>query len=291
MPKLTDSQTRQPARILVVGDPGSGKTGMLAHLLDHDQKLFIADFDDKLTPIRQFVKPEKLGNLVYEKLIDQVRPDKITGYPTTVGKPTAFRRFINLVNNGWIDSGDGTNYGKPESWDDNTWLVIDNLTSLGRAALFYSQDIKGQLGQKTSLPTLGAAIERVEGVPMLLKSYPINTIMLAHLAHQSPGEELELPEGESKTQTPAGQPERKLSTADFKRYPYTLGRKLPRRIGAYFTAVLQTKTIGSGERAVRVIRTVPDEDVDVQVPTLPKALPAELPLTELYRVITALQAA
>ena len=293
MPKLSDS-TFEATRLLIVGDPGSGKTSAVGYLLNHGQRLFIADFDSKLNVIARCVSGEALKNLYFESLLDKVRPDKVTGYPTTIGKPTAYRKFINLTSK-WVDSSSGEDFGAPESWGPNDWLVIDSLTSLGRAILFYLQDGSGKLGQRALGPVVWRVADMIEGVVSTLRSYPINSIMLAHLAPLSASEDFVVEEQSSdpvKQENFTARMEAKLSNPNSNmRYPLVQGsKKLPRHIGGYFSAVLMTKRVGSGEQTKRVIRTAPDEDVDVQVPVAPKSLPAELPLTDLYKVIEAIRA-
>lgn len=292
MPKLSAPENKRPIRLLLVGDPGARKTTAYGHLLAHAQKLFVASFDDKLDPILAHVPREHHGNLVFERLVDKVRPHPSTGFPTTIGKPTAFRRFINLTEN-WKDT-DGTDYGKPETWDENSWLIIDSLTSLGDAALRYTQDEVNKMGEKVSLPTLGRAIGRVEGVPQTLLSYPINTITTAHLAPMSAAEDIEIQDAISSPvdkEKAEARAEAKLANPyNNKRFPYTLGRKLPRRIGAYFTAVLYCRVEGSGKNARGLISTLPQEDVDVICPTAPGKVPAEVGSHELWKVIEAIRA-
>jgi len=69
------------------------------------------------------------------------------------------------------------------------------------------------------------------------------------------------------------------------RYPIALGQKLPAKIGGYFNVVLQAVRVGSGVGARRVLRTVPEEDVDIKVPLLPKTVPAEVPIDKLWTIL------
>src|SRR5690606_9246861 len=108
-------KSKKVQRILLVGDPGSGKSSAIGSMLEHGQKLFIADFDDNLDPIRNFVDPKYHDNLHYETLVDRVRFHPETGYPFVPGKPKAFSRFIKLTDR-WVDSESGQDFGPPEEW-------------------------------------------------------------------------------------------------------------------------------------------------------------------------------
>jgi hypothetical protein len=288
MPKLSNQSEKRVQRILIVGDPGTGKTCCVGHLLEHGQKLFVADFDNQIDVLRHIIPAKFHENLVYANLVDKVYPDPVSGYPRTDGKPTAFRKFVRLVRR-WVDD-DGTDYGVPETWDENTWLVIDNLTAMGQATLMFSLDFKGRMGQRISLSVLGDAINRVEGVTVMLRGLPINTITLAHLGPVNVEKIKDEEDAEDDVPTTVPEQEKmSVSPVSKKHYPVTLGRKLPKRIGGNFTAILQTDIVGSGTRTQRIIRTVPSDIVDIKFPALPGSLPAELPITDLFRIIEALR--
>ncbi|KKK85175.1 hypothetical protein LCGC14_2775920, partial [marine sediment metagenome] len=220
--------------------------------------------------------------LVYETLVGKIKPDPNTGYPTVKGQPTAYRRFIKLMSN-WVDSESGEDYGPPEKWGPDCWLVIDPLTSLGDAAMMYTLGQANRLGQSRRKKDWGDAINRVEGVPMLLRSYPINCIMLAHLQRLTPPDSQD--EGIKATAANLQLPKNFLM-----RYPATLGQKLPPRIAGYFNIVIQAQRVGSGRGATRVLKTVPDDDVDIKIP-LPfgKIKDVEVGIDKLYDIITAIR--
>ena len=288
MPTLSKHKSEEYQRILLVGDPGGGKTTAVGHLLEHGQRLFFLDFDDGLDPIRHFIDPKYHDNLIYETLVDKVKIDPTTGYPSTVGKPTAYRRFVKLMDN-WVDSVSGEDYGKPESWGKDTWLVVDNITSLGQAALMYTLDFNRRMGQMVRKKDWGDAIRRVEGVPQLLRSMPINVVVLSHLLRltvESDEDEDERPKKKDQRSLPQVAPENL-----YMRYPSALGQKLPPRFGGYFNVILQAKRVGHGANAKRVIKTVPDQDVDIKFPVPAGKLPIEVDISRLYDIVQELRRA
>lgn len=283
MPNLDTHKSQNVQRILLVGDPGSGKTTAIGHLLEHGQKLFVADFDDGLDPIRHFVPSEFHKNLVYETLVDKVKPDPTTGFPITKGQPTAFRKFIKLMHN-WTDSDTGLDYGPPESWGPDCWLVIDTLTSLGKAVMMYTLSQANRLGQSRRKNDWGNAINRVEGTVDALKSLPVNCIMNAHLQRLTP------PDNDDEEKKQSKEISRVLPKNFLMRYPATLGQKLPPQIAGYFNIVIQAQRVGTGRAATRILKTVPDDDVDIKIP-LPfgKIKDVELPINKLYHIIETMR--
>jgi len=287
MPNLAAPSAPKPVRILLVSDPGGGKTTSYLHLAEHGYKLFVADFDNGVTEAAKRIKPEARVNVCYEPIVDKVRPNIANGFPQPVGNPTAWRKFMKLTDK-WVDSSTGQDYGAPETWDANSIFVVDNLTSMGNAVAFAVQYERGQLGSKLSLNAVHEAQLRVEGVPQAFLSFPVSTIMLAHLAPMSAAEDVVIEDKKENDDTKEGRAEAKATNPNtYLRYPYTLGRKLSRRIAGYFTAVLYLKQVGSGRNARPVICTVPDPDVGVKVPAL--NLPPEMPITDLHKIIEAIR--
>ena len=275
MPKLSEHHAGERSRILLVGDPGTGKSAAYGSLLEHKQRLFVADFDDGLDSIRAVVDPKYYDNLVFATLKDAVKFDAIKGIPRPKGKPTAFSDFIKLMGD-WVDTSTGESYGAPESWDSNTWLVIDSLSALGTAAMWYTLHQNNRLGEGKRMKDWGNAIDRIDGVVQMLVELPINFVVCAHLMHLTPKGD-----GDDDAQ--------KSQVIDTKRYPATLGQKLPPRLGAYFNVVVQSVRVGHGKAAKYMLKTKPEQDVDVKVPVAAGKLPVELENTKLYDIVKALR--
>ncbi len=289
MPKLDTTYLAGKKRILLVGDPGTGKTTAVGHLLEHGYKLFVADFDRKLGVIGQHVPKQFHQNLVYATLVDKQKIDQSSGRAIPIGKPTAYPKFSRLLDR-WVDD-DGTDYGSPQEWDSNTWLVVDGLTSFTQAVLRWIKADRGVSATKTSGPTLGIAIEMVEAMVGTFLGFNLNLLVIAHLKASSAAEKDMFGDASDAAAKEALEDKREAVShrADkMIRYPNTVGRDLPRYIGGYFTAVIQAKNVGSGPRTQKVLSTVPDNDVLVQVPVANKVLPPEMPLNQLHKIIEAI---
>lgn len=269
-------------RVLIVGDPGSGKSGAILKLAEAGQRLFVCDFDKNLTPLMPFIKPEARKLIHFETLVDPVSFD-INGRPVTKGIPPAFHKFTKLSAN-WVDSETGEDFGAPESWGWGSWFVIDGATWLGLATMNYTKFKRQTMGKARSKATWGEAIERVEGSIAKFVGAPINFIVSAHLARLHMEDITETADDEGK---PLDKPivTQRLPPNANMRYPVTLGQKLPTTFGGMFNLILQVQRQGSGVGARRLIRTVPEEDVDIKVPLPPKTVPPEVSIDKLWDIL------
>jgi len=269
-------------RVLIVGDPGSGKTTAIGKLAEHGQELFLCDFDHNLNPISHFVKREALDRIHYETLVDPVEFD-VNGKPVVKGIPPAFSNFIKLSNN-WIDSTTGEDFGSPDHWERGRWFVMDSLTSFGNACMNYTMFKRKRFGKRRGFAEWGDAIERVEGALQLFAGSSTHLICTAHLCRLNLEDVTADADDEGK---PIDHPTaaKRLPPNAAMRYPVALGQKLPPRIGGYFNLVLQAQRIGSGVGARRVLRTVPEEDVDIKVPLPPRTVPPEVPIDQLWSIL------
>lgn len=270
MPTLDQHHSLEQARIMVVGDSGTGKTSALACLANAGKRLFILDFDDGLPILRALVKPEFHANITYETLRDKVRVNP-TG-PYVKGQPDAFNRAMALLDK-WVGgcvAGDV--------------IVVDTLTHMGAAAMNWTLALNNRWGKQVRPRDWGQAMARQEAAIQELTGPDVKSdvVVNAHLATLSDGG------GGDDDDEDGAKIARK--TVDWKRYPSALGKKLPPRIATYFNCVVQTQIIGAGPRAKRVIRTVPEPDVDIKVPVLPGKLPTELPIEDgLLRIMDAIK--
>ena len=267
MATLTQHQSQDRSKLMIVGDNGTGKTSLLASLARAGYRLFIQDFDDGLDIMAMLLQdePEALERVHYVTLKDRF---KFKNGSPIVSEPKAFSQSMKLLNK-WVDPDTGEDFGSVEDWGPNDVLVVDSATFQGKAALNYTLWKNGRLEKPKRIQDWGDAIERQETMFALVTDDAIkcNVVVMAHLAQQSNDKD---EDDEEQGTTVQG---------TTKRYPTVLGKKLPPQVGSYFNTVVQTKSKGAGTKTRRVIQTTPDPDVDVKVPVI-SGLPNELPVAD-----------
>lgn len=257
MPSLSTLSTSAPVKMLLMGDPGTGKTGALASLAKAGYKLRILDFDAGLPILATLLKddPQSLANVEYETCIDQYIP---LGDMMVPKSTKAASKAMKLLNDWKGSNADGTTFdlGKPSAWERDTVLVIDSLTHLSKAVMNQVLALNGRTGKQPFQSDWGEAIRIIESIVQALYSDTIkcNVIILAHITYQGT----------------------EANEADIKGYPMSLGQKLPSMMGSYFNVVCQVATKGSGVNLRRVIQTVSSGKVDLKTSD-PKRIPVELP--------------
>lgn len=269
-------------RVLIVGEPGSGKSTAIGKLAEAMQKLFIVDFDNNLNPLKIFVSDKYFCNIHYQTLVDPMDFDT-NGMPIAKGIPRAWTRYIALAKQ-WIDIESGEDFGRPDDWPKDHWFVEDSLTTKGRAAMWHTLHKRKRMGKRKGFAEWGDAIDKIEGTLDLWKASNCNFICTAHLARLRMEDVTETADDNGNVIDRPTVAKRLPPNANM-RYPVALGQALPPRIGAYFNVVLQAQRIGAGAGARRVLRTVPEEDVDIKVPLLPRTVPPEVSIDKLWDIL------
>jgi hypothetical protein len=271
MPSLGKHQNTQLVKGLLVGDPGSGKTGGLTSLVAAGYKLRIADFDNLLGSLVSFVQkecPDKIDNVTYQTFTDKMAgtaiPLQMIGQsmkvnPNIVGVPKAYPDFLKQLNHWKTEDED---LGKPESWGPECIFVLDSLTACSSAAFRYAQGMNPSA--KEGQTYFYAAQQLITNLLSLLasKDFATNVLVLAHLDYreQQPGM--------------------------FKGFPRAVGQALHTQIGAYFNCVLMAESQGRS----KVIRTMTNGVVDLKNPLahkLPDTLPLETGLATFFKEVTS----
>lgn len=276
MPGITDHPSLELVKGLIVGVPGSGKTGGLVSLVKAGYKVRVYDFDNLLASLVQLVLnqcPELADNVHY-----QIFTDKFAGVdnpmimvnkamkvvPFIKENPTAFRRALDQLNH-WRVRANGEvveDLGKPSEWGRESVLVLDSLTTCSNAAFRYVQGMNPDAREPQSY--YHAAQQMILNLINLLTSASFNTnvLVLAHIYYERDDEGHIL-----------------------KGWPRTIGGALNDQIAGYFNCALQVERRGDK----RFLRTSANGLIDLKNPMAFK-VPAEYPLetgyADFFRAVT-----
>lgn len=257
MPSLSKHQSNEFTKMLVEGDPGSGKTGGLASLVKAGYWLGILDYDNGLEPLKQFIYkecPENIDNVEYRTLRDKRKatPDG----PVVDGMPRAFIEGIKMLDRWKYKTDDGVevDYGIPATWGPDRILVIDSLTFFSDAAFDFREPLvpRSRDGKYDQRAVYKDAQDAIENVLALLTSeqFRTNVIVNTHIRYV---------DNEDGTR---------------KGYPTAVGAALSPQIPAYFNSVALCRTKPGGKR---VIQTSATALIDLKNPK-PFAMLPEYPI-------------
>lgn len=240
--------------ILLVGDPGAGKTGALASLANDGWRLVVANFDGNVEPLAWYVKEDAKERLHLQVLQDGV---KATAAGFRAGATVAAAQLPALLNN-W------PGLGPADSWGPETVLAIDPLSHLSDRMLGKAASMNGR--QKPEPQDYGSMANDLEFLLLYLKTLKCHVVCITHL--RVLGEPMDLRSRKEREENPkVTAPEDSWkNTLGWKRFPSVAGRQMPPEIASHFAVVLHAKSIGAGRGAQRVLSMVPDVDVDVKAP-------------------------
>lgn len=133
MPKFNDAA--MPPRILLCGEPATGKTGALAQLANAGYRIMIHDFDQNTRVIGSYLRDNAA-----DVFVSTYATAKITGTNLFAGGGNAskqalteMRRFCSMLEH-WKITG-GEDLGPCTSWTSKDVIVIDSGTFLGELLL------------------------------------------------------------------------------------------------------------------------------------------------------------
>lgn len=285
MPSLETLANNPYAKVLIVGYPGSAKTGSLVALVNAGYKMRILNFDGNIAPLVNFVKPEFRKNVDIRILQDKLRSGGKR--MVTDGLPTAFSDMARMLDN-WKykdpETGEEIDLGRPKDWGSDTVLVLDPLSRMGKASMRRILAMNNRADKPARKNDWGAAMDELEAIVEKLNTAYLqcNVVVISHLTLIGPDLDWD-PDDETQAQ----QAKKTVAALDYKLFPDVLGRKLPPKIAGYFPCVIKAEVVGTAHSAKRVLSSKLDPDLDVKVPALdvPKELPIETGLLTIFRAL------
>ncbi len=247
MTLLSAHQSRTSTKLLLLGHPGTGKTGALASLVKAGYKLRILDFDNKLAVLRAYVMrdcPDKIGNVEFVTLRDKYKdtPSVVTSGKAVHtanpvdGQPKAFPLAQKLIGNWKYDDVD---LGKPSEWGEDCILVIDSSTTMGIAAFNWAWFMNpGAAEMRNVYKSAQDAFENIVAI-ITGDAFKPNVILITHIRY------MDGPEG------------------TMKGFPTAVGAALGPVIPMYFPSTAMMENSGSGDKVVRQMRIVPTAMIDL----------------------------
>lgn len=238
-------------RLLEVGDPGTGKTGALASLVDNMdelglKKIVICDMDEGIDPLGTFVtKGENLSRVHYQTFRDKFKP---TAAGPMIVSATALQKCMTALNKwteGTKDEEGYINLGAADSWGPETLLVLDSLTGMGDAAIAWSRETNNAKLTDSDWQYTADAMNRQDKLVQMLISLKCHVIVTSHIRFMGGGGTQVSTSGESKIKKELD------SRVDGIGYPSALGQKLPPEIGRHFNTILQFEVDKLGNRKIR----------------------------------------
>lgn len=253
MPTLDEHESDRFAKLIYIGDSGTGKTGSLVSLLQAGYKLKVLDMDAGLDSLKHYAReadPTLLRNVEYETYRDEYRASKAG--PVVRGTPTAFVSAL----------------GKMEEWatieDDKTFFVLDSGSAFGKSAFEWAKGMAPMA--KDPRQWYFAAQQAVEATIAMLtgKQFQMNVIVISHVNYK------ELTEGVNKG------------------YANFIGSAIGPVVPKYFNTLILAESQGAGANTKRKIKTLPNGIIDLKVPN--PRIERELPLeTGLATIIQQLK--
>jgi hypothetical protein len=244
MPTLDERQETPFIKALYIGDSSTGKTGSLVSLVSAGYKLRIIDLDAGIGTLASFIKkqcPDKLKNVSF------ISPrDKLKTSPSGIvldGAPKAFIETMAALDK-WEDGSE------PKDWGDDTILVVDSLTALGKASYNWFERLNPGVKDKRQVYFAGQDAIEDFVINVTAEEFRTNVIIISHVTYNE---------------------------AQTKGYTSALGKALGPKLPKYFNNLFLAESKGSGDNVKRIVRTVPTGIVDLKNEA-PFSIPKELPL-------------
>lgn len=238
MPRMKNDLSTESAKILVCGEPGSGKTGALISLAEAGYKIRMIDTDNGSEILQHLARlSNKKLDIVVEKARDTYKT--ITGKPISNGDGFGIAmKLLDKYPVDWDENDKPIAWEKITAWGPDTVFVVDSLSRLGEMALNYVQTSEVKAGQRLTQPQWGTAINMLEHFLAMLCGTNVNCHIIVNTHIQNIYDESEDGKGRLLFQ-----------------FPNAVGKALPPKVGSYFNSTLLAASVGVGTAKQRKIYT------------------------------------
>lgn len=252
-----------PVRMLLTGYPGAGKTGSIAALANAGFKIRLLDFDGNPESLLQYTKPQFLQNIDILSFED---PLGDTGGTMGVkGIPKAFVNAVKAMDNWkYEENGKEISLGASRDWGQDTIVVLDGLTGLGKACMRRAMAMTNKTPLNMTQQTWGIAIQEQESFIERLTAAGNrhHVVVISHLAMIGPKSD-----SSADSQLTKDIKEAQAELVPTRLYPSALGWKLPQSIAQHFPVCVTIGVEAKSKTVKRSFYVEPRPDMDLKLPT------------------------
>lgn len=301
MPPITED-INSPAKVLLIGKSGAGKTGSLASLVANGYNLRILDTDKGVRPLRSLLTDPRYP---YDKIIKAKNIDlttavryipidtsmKLKSINIKTGEnkfttetqlaPTdakAWAKAMTLLD-GWKD--EELDLGSILTWGLKDVLVLDSFSTLAKCAYYFSQSLNGRLGARDQgfdyQRDIGEAQSQLTRLLELLYDSKVgcNIVVISHITWVD------------ESRGVASRPNTNENVvSNMEGFPSAIGRALSAQMGKYFNDIFIVRQNGSGSSVNRTISTVPQDGVTAKNSVyMNREYPVSTGLAEIFAAI------
>lgn len=287
MPSISQHQSADYTKLLLIGHSGAGKTGALVSLVLAGYKIRVLDLDNGMdivanylttptSPYYKEVQEKKINLDDAVRYVTLTEPMKNINGKIIPARATVWNKAMMMMTK-WKD-GD-LDLGNPGEWGSDTILVIDSLSKLSQRGFQWVQSMNGRLGSDAInyeyQRDIGQAQTGVQGFLDLIadSNFKTNVIVISHIAMVR----------ERQQGAPAKPEEQNL-----KAFPEAVGSALLPKIPRGFNNVIQAATIGSGIGTKHKLLTTSQGEVDLKTSApsnLKRDYPIETGLAEIFAAL------
>lgn len=249
--------------MLLLGPPGSGKTGALASLANAGFKLRIMDLDGNPDSLLAYTRPDCLSNIDILSIEDPV--GQMGPVPGVKGIPQAETACWKALDK-WSykdEAGNETDLGKSDDWGPDHVVVLDGLTGHSAACMRKAMSLMGKTAQNVSIPVWGLA-QKAQDMYMERLTAARNKFHVIVISHTKLIGPKDVEQGDSPMTV-----DLKNQLADMiptKYFPTAVGRGLPQTIAGHFPTVVLAENQVRGQSVKRQLVWTPRVDVDLKLP-------------------------